>query len=299
MSSAAKFTSAPGTDGGNSRPTICCPAQIFLSRRARKTVRMSAERKAHFGRGCVGHRHAERVPAGRAHKRAVERSHVRFPVLPGFGHQFLHALPHLEGRRRVRQRLAEVHGHTIGNPARQLPEEAPLLEAEDAAPHAVQGHGDDRRLHVLHDALEPAAEGQQMADARDLALGEDADDLAVLDGLAGGAQGLEHFARAQFGGNGNGAQDAGKGLYPGQLVDAFVDDEAHLPVGGGQEQQRVHEREVVADEERAAFGGDIVPAIHADAIKRMREHPQHEPQQGIGQQPDHVNGGRQRSSARR
>ena len=42
------------------------------------------------------------------------------------------------------------------------------------------------------------------------------------------------------------------------------------PVGGGQEQQSVHQGDVVADEERAAFGGDILAAIDADAINRMR-----------------------------
>ena len=230
--------------------------------------------EAHFGGWRIGHRKAERMAAGRPHERAVQRFHVRFAMLPRLGHEFLHALPHLERRRRMRQRLAEVHRHAIGNPARQLPEEAPLLEAEDAAPHAVQRHGDDRRLHVLHDALEAAPERQQVADARDLAFGEDADHFAVLDGLAGRAQRLEHLARAQLGGNGNGAQDAGKGLYPGLLVNALVHDEAHVPVGGGQQQQRVHQREVVADEERAAFGGDVVPAIHPDAIDRVREQPQ-------------------------
>src|SRR5208283_340313 len=105
-----------------------------------------------------------------------------------------HALPHFEWRRRVRQGLPEVHGYVTGNPVRQLPEEAPFFEAEDAAPDAVQGDGDDRRFHVFHDALEAAAKGEEVADARDLALGEDADDFAILDGFAGRAQGLEHFA---------------------------------------------------------------------------------------------------------
>ena len=257
-------------------------------------MRISAEMKVTLGVRRVGHRHAERMAAGGVHPRAVQRPHVRFAMLPRLDHQLLHPLPHLDGRGGMRQRLAEVQRDTIGKPARHLPEEPAPFEAEDAAPHAVQGHGDDRRLDVLHDALETAAERQHVADARDLAFGEDADDFAVLDGLAGGAQGVEHFARAQLGGNGDDAQDAGKGLYPRQIVDAFVDDEAHMPVGRGEQQHRVHEREVVADKERAAFGGDVVPALHADAIDGMREHPQHETQQGVGQEPDHINGCRQR-----
>src|SRR2546421_559389 len=48
MSRAAKFARAPGTQGGKKRPTIFCPVQIGLSRRARKTVRMRAEPKFPF-----------------------------------------------------------------------------------------------------------------------------------------------------------------------------------------------------------------------------------------------------------
>ena len=63
-----------------------------------------------------------------------------------------------------------------------------------------------------------------------------------------------------------------KGFIQRLFVYALVHDEAHGPVGGGQEQQGVHEREVVADEERAAFAGDVVAAIHPDAIDRLGEH---------------------------
>ncbi len=145
--------------------------------------------EAHFGGLRVGHREPERMAAGRPHKRAVQRFHVRLPMLPGFRHEFLHALPHLERGRRMRQRLPEVHRDAIGNLARHLPDEAPLLETENAAPHAIQRHRDDRRFHVLHDALEAAPEGQHLPDARDLALGKDADHFAVPDGLAGRAAG--------------------------------------------------------------------------------------------------------------
>ena len=51
------------------------------------------------------------------------------------------------------------------------------------------------RLHVLHDLLHAAAERQQLPDARDLTLGENANHVAGANGLAGGAQGLEQVAR--------------------------------------------------------------------------------------------------------
>ena len=41
----------------------------------------------------------------------------------------------------------------------------------------------------------------------------------------------------------------------------------------GHQQQRVHERKVIADEQRAAFGGDVLPALHPDAIDGAGEPP--------------------------
>ena len=48
ISIAAKFTSAPGTEGGKSSPTIFWPDQTGFNRRARKTVRTRAEPKLTF-----------------------------------------------------------------------------------------------------------------------------------------------------------------------------------------------------------------------------------------------------------
>ena len=95
-----------------------------------------------------------------------------------------------------RHGLAEADGDGIRNAARHLPEKASALEAEDAAPDAVEIDGNDGRIDAFHDAFEAAAEGEQLAGARDLAFGEDADDLAVSDGVAGRAQRVNHFARA-------------------------------------------------------------------------------------------------------
>ena len=197
--------------------------------------------KAHLGGLRIAHRKPEWMAAGRPHKRALQRFHVRLPMMPCFRHEFLHALPHLKRGRRMRHRFAEVHPDAIRNPARQLPNEAPLLETEDAAPDTIQRHRDNGCFHVFHDALEAAPEGQHVPDARDLAFGEDADDFAVLDGLTRRAQGLEHFARAQLRGNRNGMQDLGERFHPGLLVDTLEHDEADMPVGGGQQQQCVHQ----------------------------------------------------------
>ena len=72
------------------------------------------------------------------------------------------------------------------------------------------------------------------------------------------------------------------------LVKPFIHDEPDVPVRRGDEQQRVHEREMIGDEQGPAFGGDVVPALDVDAVDRAREHPEDEAEQGVRQQPDHI-----------
>ncbi len=61
--------------------------------------------------------------------------------------------------------------------------------------------------HVLHDALEAAAEGQQPAEARDFAFGENANNLAVADRVARRVQRVNQIARSLRGRNRNRVQD--------------------------------------------------------------------------------------------
>ena len=51
---------------------------------------------------------------------------------------------------------------------------------------------------------------------------------------------LMHFARALFGGNRNDAKDFGERLDVRLFVNALEHHEPHLPVGGRQQQHRVH-----------------------------------------------------------
>ena len=88
----------------------------------------------------------------------------------------------------MRQGGAELHRDGVGDAPGQLPKEPALFEAENAPPDSVQRHRDDGRLDVPHDKFEAAPEGKEVADARDLAFGKDADHLAVPDGLAGRSQ---------------------------------------------------------------------------------------------------------------
>src|SRR5579872_6457692 len=122
-------------------------------------------------------------------------------------------------------------GQMFGDPAH-----ATALEAGGTANHAVQRDRNNGSVHVFHDALESALEGQQLANTSDLAFGKNTDDLAIADGIAGGLQRMNELTRALFGGNGDGAEDFGKRLYATAFVDVFEHQEAYGPVGGSNEQ---------------------------------------------------------------
>src|SRR5260370_35622007 len=109
--------------------------------------------------------------------------------------QLLHRAPDFKRRRIGRQRLPEAHSYVVGDLARNLPYKASTLEAEDASPDSIQMHGDDGRIHIFHDALHAAAEGKHLADAADLASGEDTDDLSLMNGYDRSAQTANHLTR--------------------------------------------------------------------------------------------------------
>ena len=158
-----------------------------------------------------------------------------------------------------------------------------------AAKHAVERDGNYRRIHIFHDVFDAAPERQKLADTRDLSLGKNADDFAIADGVARGLQRGEQFARTLFGRNGNGIPDFCERFYPRFFVDVFEHQKTDGPVGRSDEQERVGEGNVVANEERAAFFRNVISANNADAINGIRHTPQGETQQRIGQQPHGVN----------
>jgi hypothetical protein len=89
----------------------------------------------------IGHRKREPAPARRPEEPQVQQVSAPEAVRDGIGAQLLDCLSHLFGARRRRQGLAECYGHGIGDPRGPLPEEAAVLEAEDAAPDLVEVDG--------------------------------------------------------------------------------------------------------------------------------------------------------------
>src|SRR5260370_29743840 len=145
--------------------------------------------------------------------------------------QLLHRAPDFKRRRIGRQRLPEAHSYVVGDLARNLPYKASTLEAEDASPDSIQMHGDDGRIHIFHDALHAAAEGKHLADAGDLAFGEDTDDLSLLNGFARSAQSANHLTRTELRRNRNRIAQLGQRLDEGKVINVLEHNEAHEAIG--------------------------------------------------------------------
>src|SRR4051794_30524452 len=125
------------------------------------------------------------MAARHADERTMQRFHPAFAIQPGICHELLDCLADF-GRTSIAGHLfAEIHGNRVGDPPRPFPNKTSLFKTEDAAPHAVEGHWDDRRIHLLHDALKPTTEGQHLADACNLSFREYTNDFSISNGLAG------------------------------------------------------------------------------------------------------------------
>ena len=153
--------SAPPTEGGSSNADHLLFADV-LAQPARD-VNGLGERRAEgdLRRFAVGHHEAQRDAPRGAHEGAIEGLHAALAPRKASACSSCTAARTSIARGRRRHGRAEADRDGIGNPARHLPQKTSALEAEDAAPHAVEVHGNDGDIDALHDALEAAAEGKQ------------------------------------------------------------------------------------------------------------------------------------------
>src|SRR5260221_1481884 len=124
-------------------------------------------------------------------------------------------------------------------------------------------------IDAFNDAFEAAAEGKHLADAGDFAFGEDADYFAVAEGVGCFAQGVDHFARALVGGDGNKFKNFREGLDEGEIVDALEHKEADGAVGGADEQDSVYPGGMIGSEESSTVDRDIFLALQIEAGNRV------------------------------
>ncbi len=218
------------------------------------------------------------------HERAMQRPHVALAKVIRLRAEFLHRLPHFLRSGRCRHRLSERHGHGIRNPARQLPQKSPALETENRTPHPSQIHRDDRHVQALYDSLHSATKRKHLADARHLAFGENANNFSILESLGRGAQRLNHLPRTKLRRDRNHAHDLGERLHQPVIVGTLEHEESNRTVDGGDQQNRVHHRNVIRYQQCTALGGNIFAPLQMHSIKCVGREPQQQPQQRIGQQ---------------
>ena len=170
------------------------------------------------------------MPPRRADKGPVQRPHFLFAVGVGFALQLLHCLTNLKSARRGLHGATITDRDPIGYLPRQLPEKPSPLETEDASPDAIEAHRNDGRLDPFYDSLQPPAKRQELSNTRDLPFGEDADNMARPDRLAGASQRPDHLARPLLRRDRNRVRDARKRMDQRMLVVVFEHQEADAAV---------------------------------------------------------------------
>ncbi len=171
---------------------------------------------------------------------------------------------------------------------RKLPQKASARKTEDRSPHAIQIHRNNRNIDALHNAFHAAAERQHLPDARHLSFGEDANNLAVLQGLGRLPQGMDHLARPLIGRDGNYTQYFCKGFDQQVVVGALEHEEAHRPIERRDQESSIRHGDVIRDEQGAAFRGNAFAPGDIQAIERVRSKPEQQTQHGIRQQIQHI-----------
>jgi len=197
-------------------------------------------------------------------------------------------LPHESGAAFVRgERPAEVCFDGVAQMFGALGEKFSALEGEDAAVEAIEIHGHDLRLALTRHELATFAQLVEHAVAGDLAFGEEADDLALLQRGGDGAHGV---LRAR-GGDRHGADEPHEPLRPPQIVKLLPHDEAHLAAAGGADDEGIDIAGVVRQQQHGAGGRHAVRMHRPHFVNGADDGDDEEAHEVIGQQARGVNGG--------
>ena len=219
----------------------------------------------------IHQRRAAAVELGADHKAPGQRARPTVALGATRGDGLLDGIAHLARGRVGRQGLSDHHVHRIGQAVRPLPEEAAALEAEDAAPQAVEANGDDGHVGPARDDLQPLGEGQHGAGAGDAALREDADEGSIARRLSRFVQGvlllLGRIPRA----DGNETHAAAEGPHHGEVQVVPVHQEPRRALGHGPHEHAVHEGHVIGHQEGATLFGEVLPTTDPQAIESVRQ----------------------------
>ena len=181
--------------------------------------------------------------------------------------EFEKALPHRGDVGLVRgNRLAEFDRDRIRKPARPFEKILPAFKGKDGAPQTIEPHRHDGCIRRARDEFVAALEPQELARAREFALGENADDLAALDRFA---RGLHRVLRT-LRGDGQRAHRAEDPVQPAQVENFLPHDETNRPRTRDLEHDRVHPSEVIREKQKAALRQAFAMEC-GDAVNDRRE----------------------------
>ena len=166
-----------------------------------------------------------------------------------------------------------------------------IAPAPHAAPQAAQRDRDHRHRPPRQDLLHPRPERRDLAIAAQPAFGKDAYHFAggqrFVDRVVCPLQyrGILLVARDRnrLGGTEHEAQQR-------DVEDPVIHHEAHRPTQVRHQQQRVHEADVVAHQQRRTFLGNLRGAIDAHPVQRIHQHPGDEAHHELGHQGEDVPG---------
>lgn len=171
--------------------------------------------------------------------------------------------------------FADDDGDAGAEPAVPGAGEFAAFHAERVAPEAFDPGGNDGVLLAgfrFGDALIAAFEGHQMAGAGDLAFRKDAGQFAGFDLIAAEDERADGVARLRKI-NGHGAEEFEDGRQEFDVIERLPKNPADEARSGGADEERVGIGDVVANDNAAALGGDIMAAFNFEAEEGVKDRP--------------------------
>ena len=166
-----------------------------------------------------------------------------------------------------RERRPDDHMQRTREVARKLPEELAAAVAEDRTPQPIDDHRDDRHAGPARDELVAPTQRQHAARAGEAALGEDADDLAARQGVG---RPLDRVLGLLLGDR-HGPHHARDHAHHRHALETFPGEEAYRPAEQDADDDGVHVGDMVADDQRAAGGRQVLQSLGPDAVEELAE----------------------------
>ena len=197
--------------------------------------------------------------------------------------------------------LAERDADGIRPLLRPLPEIFALKEAENAPPEAIQVDGDDGDVGPIHDFHDPPLKREQLSQPGQLPLGEDTDQLSTERQFAGGLQRSQDRFGALAAINGDDPIPLHEPAKEPPLGVVRVDDHAGMSGQIPQQQDTVHPGHMVRNQQGPSSLGNVLQAVHANAIHDPRGQIQDPPRSPAGchEERDHNQQNQQQQNCQR